>query len=166
MNLKRKITFGSLTSLSLIFSLLLFSGSARAEVTPEDAAYAKSVGEITQKFTAALSSWGVVYQSAPTNFNSPKYKNWMKKAAASDNKVKAVLADFSKLKVTDGYAASDKTMREFIKSYRSAINLFSPAIKKNDAKLMKKANDSIMKATALFSAWSNEFAADSTALTQ
>lgn len=150
----------------MILSLLTFGGIARAEITPDDAAYAKAVGEVTQKFTSALSTWGVVYQSAPTNFNSPKYKSWMKKAVASDNKVKAVLAEFSKLKVSEGYAASDKTMREFIKSYRTAINLFAPAIKKNDAKMMKKANDAIMKATTLFSKWSNEFAADSTALTQ
>jgi hypothetical protein len=153
---------------TFLFALALLSsgGIAQAEVTPEDAAYAQGIGAATQKFTAAVGDWGIVYQSAPSNFKSAKYKSWMKKAISSDNQVKAALTEFSKIKVSAGYESSDKSMREFIKSYRAAITLYAPAIKKNDAKLMKKANDAILKATSLFTKWSNEFASDSAALTQ
>ncbi|NBR93836.1 MAG: hypothetical protein EBT44_03190 [Actinobacteria bacterium] len=41
------------------------------------------------------------------------------------------------------------------------INLYAPAIKKNDEKMVKKANDAILKATTLFSTWGSDFAKDS-----
>jgi hypothetical protein len=90
----------------------------------------------------------------------------MKKAAAADNAVKAALVKFSKIKVSPGYKRSDLTLRKFIKAYTNAINLYAPAIKKNDEKSVKRANDAILKATALFSTWSNDFAKDSAKLTQ
>ena len=88
----------------------------------------------------------------------------MKKAQSADNEVKAALVKFSQIKVSSGFKKSDATLRKFIKAYTSAINLYAPAVKKNDAKAVKKANDAILSATTLFSVWSNDFAKDTSNL--
>ena len=110
--------------------------------------------------------WGDTYQAAPNKFGSAEYKAWMKKAEIADNGVKKVLVKFSKIKVSSGYKRSDVTLRKFVKDYTNAINLYALAIKKNDEKMVKKANDAILKATTLFSTWSTEFANDSSKLAQ
>lgn len=142
------------------------SSNAYAAVTESDAKYAQEAGKATQDFSNAIGDWGNVYQTAPEKVNSPEYKAWTKKALAADNLVKAALVKFSKIKVSAGYKKSDMTLRKFIKAYNDAINQYAPAIKKNDKKLVRKANDSLLAATTLFTTWGNDFARDSTALAQ
>lgn len=150
-------------SLALLISLATPSFAA---IDKSDAKYAQSVGQLTKEFSNAIGAWGDTYQAAPNKFGSSEYKAWMKKAVAADNLVKAILVKFSKIKLSQGYKKSDVTLRKFIKAYTIAINLYAPAIKKNDEKMVKRANDAILKATALFSTWSNDFAKDSAKLTQ
>ncbi|MEY3109288.1 MAG: hypothetical protein RL730_1639 [Actinomycetota bacterium] len=154
-------------SLVVILALLLsIATPSFAALNEGDAKYAQTAGQLTQEFSDAIGTWGDTYQAAPNKFGSSEYKAWMKKAVAADNLVKAALVKFSKIKVSQGYKKSDVTLRKFIKAYTSAINLYAPAIKKNDEKMVKRANDAILKATALFSTWSNDFAKDSAKLTQ
>jgi len=154
-----------LKTLVLVLMLIFAVGTPSfAAVTESDAKYAQTAGELTQEFSNAIGVWGDVYQSAPDKFGSPEYKSWTKKALAADNVVKATLVKFSKMKVSPGYKKSDLTLRKFIKAYTSAINLYAPAIKKNDEKMVKKANDAILSATALFSTWGIDFAKDSQSL--
>jgi|688.fasta_scaffold70547_4 type II secretory pathway pseudopilin PulG len=154
-------------SLAVIITLLLsIAAPSFAALDKNDAKYAQNAGRLTQEFSDAIGAWGDTYQAAPDKFGSSEYKAWMKKAAAADNAVKAALVKFSKIKVSPGYKRSDLTLRKFIKAYTNAINLYAPAIKKNDEKSVKRANDAILKATALFSTWSNDFAKDSAKLTQ
>lgn len=156
-----------LKTLALVL-ILIFTVSAPsfAAVTESDAKYAQTAGELTQEFSNAIGVWGDTYQAAPNKFGSAEYKAWMKKAEIADNGVKKVLVKFSKIKVSSGYKRSDVTLRKFVKDYTNAINLYAPAIKKNDEKMVKKANDAILKATTLFSTWSTEFAKDSSKLAQ
>ena len=154
---------------SLVFSLLMvfaLSSSAQATITESDAKYAQEAGKATQDFSTAIGDWGNVYQVAPSKVNSPEYKTWTKKALAADNAVKAALVKFSKIKVSAGYKKSDVALRKFVKAYNEAINQYAPAIKKNDKKLVRKANDALLAATTLFTNWGNDFARDSTALAQ
>lgn len=154
-------------SLAVALALLLsIATPSFAALNESDAKYAQTAGRLTQEFSDAIGVWGDTYQTAPDKFGSSEYKAWMKKAAAADSVVRAALVKFSKMKVSKGYKKSDVTLRKFIKAYTSAINLYAPAIKKNDEKMVKRANDATLKATALFSTWSNEFAKDSAKLTQ
>lgn len=154
---------------SAFFTLLMVfttSAVANAAITEADAKYAQAAGKATQGFSTAIGNWGDTYQSAPDKVNSPEYKSWMKRALAADNGVKAALKEFSKIKVSPGYKKSDVTMRKFVKAYTSAISQYAPAIKKNDQKLVKKANDALQAATTLFTVWGNEFAKESSRLAQ
>ncbi len=156
-------------SLSLLFItvMVLFSGgSASAAITEADAKYAQAAGKATQDFSDAIGNWGNTYQTTPDKVNSREYRVWVKNAQAADKSVKASLTSFSKIKVSSGYKKSDVAMRKFIKAYNNAIDLYAPAIKKNDRKMMKKANDALMAATNLFTVWGNEFAKDSSRLAQ
>lgn len=156
-----------LKTLVLVLMLIFAVGTPSfAAVTESDAKYAQTAGELTQEFSNAIGVWGDTYQAAPNKFGSAEYKAWMKKAEIADNGVKKVLVKFSKIKVSSGYKRSDVTLRKFVKDYTNAINLYAPAIKKNDEKMVKKANDAILKATTLFSTWSTEFAKDSSKLAQ
>ena len=156
-----------LKTLALVLILIFTVGEPSfAAVTESDAKYAQTAGELTQEFSNAIGVWGDTYQAAPNKFGSAEYKAWMKKAEIADNGVKKVLVKFSKIKVSSGYKRSDVTLRKFVKDYTNAINLYAPAIKKNDEKMVKKANDAILKATTLFSTWSTEFAKDSSKLAQ
>lgn len=155
-----------LLSLPLLSSLLFSSPAAFGAITEADAKYAQSAGKATQEFSTAIGNWGDTYQSAPDKVNSPEYRNWLKKAQAADKAVKVTLTNFSKIKVSAGYKGSDTSLRKFIKAYNNAIDLYSPAIKKNDRKLVKKANDALMAATTLFTNWGNEFAKDTSRLAQ
>lgn len=152
---------------TLAFVLTLFlsvTTPAFAALSGSDAKYAQSASALTQEFTNAIGVWGDTYQAAPDKFGSPEYKAWMKKAQSADNEVKAALVKFSQIKVSSGFKKSDATLRKFIKAYTSAINLYAPAVKKNDAKAVKKANDAILSATTLFSVWSTDFAKDTSKL--
>lgn len=152
-------------SLALVLTLLLSIASpAFAAMSESDAKYAQNASTLTQEFSNAIGTWGDTYQAAPDKFGSAEYKAWMKTAQIADNLVKSSLINFSKIKVSSGFKKSDVTLRKFIKAYTSAINLYAPAIKKNDKKLVKKANDAILSATTLFSTWSNDFAKDTTNL--
>lgn len=163
----RKRFRGLASIITLIFTLIFTTAMPSfAAVTESDAKYAQAAGQLTQEFSTAIGIWGDTYQAAPNKFGSAEYKAWMKKAQSADNGVKKVLVKFSKIKVSAGYKKSDVTLRKFVKDYTSAINLYAPAIKKNDEKMVKKANDAILKATTLFSTWSNEFAKDSSKLAQ
>lgn len=142
----------------------LLGSAAHAAVTPADAKYAQAAGQATDNFSKVIGDWGDVYQAAPDKATSPEFKQWMKKAAAADASVKAALTVFAKLKVSPGYKNSDVALRKFIKAYGAATDLYAPAIKKNDKKLVKQANDALVQAAALFTAWGNEFAKDSAAL--
>jgi hypothetical protein len=156
-----------ISTVAILLALLFTNVTpALAAVSESDAKYATRAGQLTQEFSTAIGIWGDTYQAAPNKFGSAEYKLWMKKAVASDNEVKKVLVKFSQTKVSPGYKKSDLALRKFIKDYTSAINLYAPAIKKNDEKMVKKANDAILKATSLFTTWSNEFAKDSSKLTQ
>ena len=156
-----------LKTLALVLILIFTVGAPSfAAVTESDAKYAQTAGELTQEFSNAIGVWGDTYQAAPNKFGSAEYKAWMKKAEIADNGVKKVLVKFSKIKVSSGYKRSDVTLRKFVKDYTNAINLYAPAIKKNDEKMVKKANDALLKATTLFSTWSTEFAKDSSKLAQ
>ena len=157
----KKLLGSLLVTLLMVFAM---SSNAYATVTESDAKYAQEAGKATQDFSTAIGDWGNVYQAAPEKVNSPDYKAWTKKALAADNAVKAALAKFSKIKVSAGYKKSDITLRKFIKAYNDAINQYAPAIKKNDKKLVRKANDALLAATTLFTNWGNDFARDSTAL--
>jgi type II secretory pathway pseudopilin PulG len=154
---------------SVIFALLMIFATgtvANAAITEADAKYAQAAGKATQGFSTAIGNWGDTYQQAPNKVNSPEYKSWIKRALAADNAVKTALNEFSKIKVSSGYKKSDVTLRKFVKAYTNAINQYAPAIKKNDQKLVKKANDSILAATSLFTAWGTEFAQESSRLAQ
>ena len=152
-------------SLALVITLLLsLAAPAFAAMSESDAKYAQNASVLTQEFSNAIGTWGDTYQAAPDKFGSAEYKAWTKKAQIADNLVKTSLVNFSKIKVSSGFKKSDATLRKFIKAYTSAINLFAPAIKKNDKKLANKANDAILNATTLFSTWSNDFAKDTTNL--
>ena len=142
------------------------NANAFGAVSEADAKYAQAAGKATQDFSAAITDWGATYQAAPDKVSSPKYKSWMKKALAADNAVKASLTQFSKIKVSPGFKKSDVALRKFITAYTNALNLYGPAIKKNDEKLIKKANSALMSATTLFTTWGNEFAKDSSRLAQ
>lgn len=149
----------------LITTMVLFAGtSAFAAITEADAKYAQAAGKATQDFSTAISNWGNTYQTTPDKVNSKEYRVWVKNALAADKAVKASLVNFSKIKASAGYKKSDVAMRKFIKAYNTAIDLYAPAIKKNDQKMMKKANDALMAATNLFTIWGNEFARDSSKL--
>ena len=151
-----------LKTLIIVLMVTLSIGTPSfAALTESDAKYAQTASQLTQEFSTAIGVWGDTYQSAPNKFGSAEYKAWMKKAEIADSGVKKVLLKFSKIKVSSGYKNSDVTLRQFIKDYTNAINLYAPAIKKNDEKMVKKANDAILKATTLFSTWSTEFAKDS-----
>ena len=152
---------------SLFISITLLIGAipvAHAAISQADATYAQEAGKATQEFSTAIGNWGNTYQLAPDKINSSQYKSWMKKAVAADNEVKAALAKFSKIKVSAGYKKSDVTLRKFVKAYTSAITQYAPAIKKNDKKLVQKANDALMAATTLFTTWGTEFTQDTSAL--
>lgn len=157
----RKIVVALLLGISV---LLVGSVSADAAIKDSDAKYAQEAGAATQEFSNAIGNWGNTYQLAPDKTDSPEYKSWVKQALVADNQVKAALAKFSKIKVSSGYKKSDVSLRKFIKAYIDAINQFAPAIKKNDKKLVRKANDSLMAATTLFTSWGNDFARDTTSL--
>lgn len=147
----------------LLFVVAITS-PASATVSEADAKYAQAAGKATQDFTTAIGSWGDTYQTAPQNVNSTDYKNWVKLAAAADNQVRVALKNFSQMKVSSGYKKSDVILRKFVKDYSAAINLYAPAIKKNDQKLVKKANDALLAATSVFSKWGTAFAQDTAAL--
>jgi len=159
----RKILGPILLALSMI---VLSSSIAQAAISEADAKYAQLAGKATQDFSTAIGNWGDTYQGAPDKVNSPEYRNWMKKAQAADKAVKVTLTNFSKIKASAGYKSSDASLRKFIKAYNNAIDLYAPAIKKNDRKLVKKANDALMAATTLFTNWGNEFAKDTSRLAQ
>jgi len=145
---------------SLLIAISLFIGA-----TPfAHAAIGQAAGKATQEFSTAIGNWGNTYQLAPDKINSPQYKSWLKKAVTADNEVKAALKKFSKIKVSAGYKKSDVTLRKFVKAYTSAISQYAPAIKKNDKKLVQKANDALMAATTLFTTWGTEFTQDPSAL--
>jgi hypothetical protein len=153
---------------STLVALLFIPSSANcasAAVSEADTKYAQAAGQATQNFSTAIGNWGDTYQAAPTKVNSTEYKNWMKKAVAADGVVLGALKDFSRVKVSPGYKKSDITLRKFIKAYTSAIYQYAPAIKKNDRKLVRKANDALVAATSLFTAWGNDFARDTSLLT-
>jgi hypothetical protein len=153
---------------SLILALLLVftsTGLAHAAVSAADARYAKEIGKATQDFTDAIGNWGEVYQSAPSNEKSAEFKSWAKEALAADKVIQTALSNFSQIKVSAGYKKSDVTLRKFVKAYQDAVKLFAPAIKKNDKKLVRKANDALLAATAIFSTWGLDFAKDSAKLT-
>lgn len=153
--------------LFLLTALTLFSSvnpMAHAAISGADAKYAQEASKATQSFSTAIGNWGDIYQTAPQNVNSSEYKSWIKKAATADASVKSALTEFSKIKVSSGYKKSDAILRKFIKAYSEAISLYAPAIKKNDQKLVKKANDAILKATTLFTDWGNEFTRDTSSL--
>lgn len=144
--------------------MVAVTSPASASVSEADARYAQAAGKATQDFTTAIGNWGDTYQAAPQNVNSSEYKNWVKLAASADNQVRVTLKNFSKIKVSSGYKKSDLLLRKFTKSYSDAINLYAPAIKKNDQKLVKKANDALLAATAIFTKWGTAFAQDTAAL--
>lgn len=154
---------------SLLVALLLLitiAPPAYAAISEADAKYAKAAGKATEDFSKAIGDWGNTYQIAPNKVNSAEYKSWMKDAINADKAVKETLNQFSKIKVSKGYKKSDVTLRKFIKAYSAAIDLYAPAIKKNDKKLVQKANDALVAATTLFTNWGYEFAKDSSALVQ
>lgn len=154
-------------SLILISTIVFFvSTNAHAAINEADAKYAQAAGKATQDFSTAIGNWGDTYQAAPDKVNSAAYRNWIKQALAADKDVKKALNNFSKIKVSSGYKKSDISLRKFIKAYNSAIDLYAPAIKKNDRKLVKKANDALMAATTLFTNWGNDFAQDTSRLAQ
>jgi hypothetical protein len=155
-----------LALVALVAVLTTLATPAFSEVSQADANYAQTAGKATQDFSTAIGNWGAVYQGAPDKFNSPEYKSWMKKALAADLAVKSSLKKFSAIKVTPGFKKSDVLLRQFVKSYNNAIDLYAPAIKKNDKKLIRKANEAIMNATTLFTKWGNEFARDSANLSK
>lgn len=155
-----------LGSLTVALLVLFSSGVAHGAITEADAKYAQAAGKATQDFSTAIGNWGDTYQAAPDKVNSQAYKNWMKSALAADKAVKTSLTNFSKIKVSAGYKKSDVALRKFINAYNKAIDQYAPAIKKNDKKLVKKANESLMAATTLFTMWGNEFAKDSSRLSQ
>lgn len=154
-----------LSSLFLaVITLFAIGTPAQAAITESDAKYAQEAGKATQDFSTAIGNWGDTYQLAPEKVNSAAYKTWKKRAQNADSSVKAALTNFSKIKVSAGYKNSDVALRKFIKAYTNAIGLYAPAIQKNDKKLVRKANDALMAATNLFTAWGNEFARDTSAL--
>lgn len=159
----RKVFVSSVVALLALFAS---TSVASAAITEADAKYAQAAGKATQSFSTAIGNWGDTYQAAPSKVNSAEYKNWVKRALVSDNEVKAALKEFSKIKVSSGYKKSDVALRKFVNAYTSAINQYAPAIKKNDKKLVKKANDALLAATTLFTNWGNEFAQESSRLTK
>lgn len=157
----RKGIYSPLVALLFILTSAYCASAAVSEV---DTKYAQAAGSATQNFSTAIGNWGDTYQAAPTKVNSTEYKNWMKKALVADSGVLKALKDFSKIKVSPGYKRSDVTLRKFITAYTNAINQYAPAIKKNDRKLVQKANDALLAATSLFTEWGNDFAKDSSLL--
>ena len=92
---------------SLFIAISLFIGAtpvAHAAISQADATYAQEAGKATQEFSTAIGNWGNTYQLAPDKINSAQYKSWLIKAVAADNEVKAALAKFSKIKVSEKFS--------------------------------------------------------------